>query len=140
MSESLWLKSAETPNANVDSKQPIPSAVLCTDDHTFQLRQVQSSNSVYIVRPSESLHEDHEIPSPSLSAIARCTSTLELVTSDTAASFAMVSQLLKESLPQYEGIDTDISLETNSSFSSKMEAPRDRTVWSLLIDLVPREV
>lgn len=124
MPESLWLKSAESPNVNNDSKQPSPSAVLCTDDHTFQLRQVQSSNSVFILQPSESLHGD-ELPSPSLSAIAQCTATLELIPSDKVASFAMAARLLKRSLPSYRGLDTDVGLGTNTTISSKKGAPLD---------------
>lgn len=123
MSESLWLKSAESPSANVDSKQPSPSAVLCTDDHTYQLRQVQSSNTVFVLQPSESCRGDDEVPSPSLLAIAQCTATLELIPSDNVASSAMASRFLKTSLPSYRGIDTDVELGTNTTFSSKKRAP-----------------
>ena len=123
MSESLWLKSAESPSANVDSKQPSPSAVLCTDDHTYQLRQVQSSNSVFMLQPSENRRNEDEVPSPSLLAIAQCTATLELILSDNVASSAMVSRLLKKTLPSYRGIDTDVGLGTNTTFSSKKGAP-----------------
>ena len=122
-SESLWLKSAESPSADVDSKQSRPNAVLCTDDSTYQLRQVQSSNSILILQPSESRGSDNEIPSPSLSAIAQCTATLELIASDTAASVALISRLLRQSLPLYNGIDTDVELETNTTFSSRSKAP-----------------
>ena len=122
-SESLWLKSAESPSADVDTKQSRPNAVLCTDDYTYQLRQVQSSNSILILQPSESRGSDNEIPSPSLSAIAQCTATLELIPSDTAASFAMVSRLLRQSLPLYNGVDTDVGLGTNTTFSSRSKAP-----------------
>lgn len=128
MSESLWLKSAESSSANVESKQPKSSAVLCTDDHTYQIRQVQSSNSVFILQPSESHRGVNEIPSPSLSAIAQCTATLELILADTAASFAMVSRLLEKNLPSYKGTDTDVGLGANTTFTSKQEAPQDQTV------------
>ena len=140
MPESLWLKSAESSSSNVDSKQPSPSAVLCTDNHTFELRQVQSSNSVFILQPSENRHGDNKIPSPSLSAIAQCTSTLELVPSDIAASCAMISRLLRTSLPPYKGPDTDIRLERTTMASSKREAPRDQKVWTVHIDFMPREL
>ncbi|CAF9917969.1 hypothetical protein IMSHALPRED_003798 [Imshaugia aleurites] len=115
----LWLKSAESSSANVDSKQPGPSAVLCTDEHTYQLRQVQSSNSVFILQPSESRCGDDEISTHSLSAIAQCTATLELIPSDPTSSSAMVIQLLKKSLPPYKGIDTDVGSGTNTTFSTK---------------------
>ena len=125
MPESLWLKSAESPSVNIDSKQPSPSAVLCTDDLTYQLRQVQSSNSVFILQPSESLHGNNEIPSPSLSAIAQCTATLELILSDNVASFAMACRLLRRILPSYRGTDTDVELGTDTTVSSKTGAPLD---------------
>ena len=128
--ESLWLKSAEPPNANDDLKQASPSAVLCTDHLTFQLRQVQSSNSVFILRPSETTED--EISLPGVSAIAQCTSTLELIPSNTAASSAMLSRLLRDSLPLYQGTETDVESDTNKTFTSKREASRDRKeqIWS----------
>ena len=119
MSESLWLKSAESPIANDASKQPGPNAVLCTDDHTFQLRQVQSSNSVFILQPSESRRGENEITPPILSAIAQCTSTLELVTSNAAVSITLICLLLKESLHEYKGIETGMVLGTNIESASK---------------------
>ena len=122
MFESLWLKSAEPPNANDDLKQASPSAVLCTNDLTFQLRQVQSSNSIFILRPTESHGTEDEIPLPSVSATAQCTSTLELIPSDTAASPALLSRFLRDSLPSYNGTETDMESEKNSTFSSKREA------------------
>ena len=122
MTESLWLKSAESPNAH-NSEQPIPSAVLCTDDRTYQLRQVQSSNSVFILQPSESSRGNDSIPSQSLLAIAQCTSTLELIPSDTAASFALASQLLRKTLRSYKGADTDIESAIDTTLSSKEKRP-----------------
>ena len=124
MFESLWLKSADSPNANHNLKQASPSAVLCTDHLTFQLRQVQSSNSVFILRPTESHGTENGIPLPSVSAIAQCTSTLELIPSDTAASSAMLSRLLRDSLPLYNGTETDVELGTNNVSSSKITACR----------------
>ena len=118
MPESLCLKSAESPNVH-HSEQPSPSAVLCTDDHTYQLRQVQSSNSIYILQPSESSRGNDRILSQSLLAIAQCTSTLELIPSDTAASLALASQLLKKTLPPYKGADTDIESGIDTTLSSK---------------------
>lgn len=95
--------------------------MLCTDDHTYQLRQVQSSNSIFILQPSESILGDDHIPTPSLLAIAQCTATLELIPSDTAASIAMASRLLKKSLPLYKGIDTELGLGVDTTFSSMYE-------------------
>lgn len=119
MSESLWLKSAENPTANTDSQESGSNAVLCTNEHTYQLRQVQSSNSVFILQPSETSRGDNQILTQSLFAIAQCTTTLELIPLDTVASSAMVSRLLKKSLPSYKGTDTDVGLGTNTTFSSE---------------------
>ena len=55
--------------------------MLCTYDQTFQIRQVQSSNSIYVVKPSQrdiSLNAV-DFPLPSASAIAQCKATLELI-------------------------------------------------------------
>ena len=63
MPESLWLKSADSSSAH-HFEHISPSAVLCTDDRTYQLRQVQSSNSLYILQPSESSRgNDEQLPS-----------------------------------------------------------------------------
>ena len=52
--------------------------MLCTNSQTYQVRQVQSSNSVFVVQPSEAKPAVDSIPSNNLSAIAQCTATLEL--------------------------------------------------------------
>ena len=122
--ESLRLKSAESSNAD-DSKQPSPSAVLCTNDHTYHLRQVQSSNSVFILQPSESYHADDRPPSQNLLAIAQCTSTLELIPTDSAVSSALVTQLIKRSLFSYTGTDTEMELGGDSTLSGTRGAPKD---------------
>ena len=93
-SESLTLKSASPGHPG----QPAPTAVLCTDNQTYQVRQVQSSNSVFVLQPSEAKLNDANIPSENLVAIAQCTATLELVPAPPAAV-----GFLKEHLPTYEG-------------------------------------
>ena len=69
------------------------NAVLCTDSKTFELRQVQTSNSVHILQPrvvsretSSAVHD--------LTAIAQCGSTLEPV-----PSTGWPHQFLKDLLP-----------------------------------------
>lgn len=52
-------------------------AVLCTSNKTFQLRQVQTSNSVFVTQPVSKPQGD-DIPLPGLVVIATCTATLEL--------------------------------------------------------------
>ena len=130
MSESLWLKSAESTNAYNDSQQPGQNAVLCTNNRTFQIRQVQSSNSVFILQPSGNYPGDNQVPAQSLSAIGQCTSTLELVPLDTAASSATISQLLKNRLRPYNGPDTDTRLgyDTKVSGSGMKDKNQDQMV------------
>ncbi|KAK3174333.1 hypothetical protein OEA41_001577 [Lepraria neglecta] len=94
MPESLTLKSA-TPNS---SSQTSANAVLCTDNQTYQVRQVQSSNSVYVLQPSETSPEDGFIPTIGLSAIAQCTATLELIPEPASAI-----PFLKQTVPVYSG-------------------------------------
>lgn len=56
--------------------------MLCTDDQTFQIRQVQSSNSIFVLAPLEIPPEDFrevDVHSYDLTAVAQCPSTLELV-------------------------------------------------------------
>ncbi|MCJ1282920.1 hypothetical protein MMC26_002246 [Xylographa opegraphella] len=75
----LYLKS-EQPNSGAASA-PTPTAVICTHDHTFEVRQVQSSNILYILQPSSN-GLDNGIDSSSLSgvtAIGQCKALLELV-------------------------------------------------------------
>ena len=61
------------------SSQASANAVLCTDDQTFQVRQVHSSNSVFVLQPFEAQSQDGSISSTSLRAIAQCAATLELI-------------------------------------------------------------
>ena len=73
--------------------QSDPGAVLCTQDKTFEIRQVQSSNNLYILRPSQ--HEiEHKVE---LSAIAQCNGLLELI-----FKRSDVSQYLRSKLPIYD--------------------------------------
>ena len=71
--KSLHLKSAVA--TSLAAAQSVPNAVLCTNDQTFELRQVQSSNVLYILRTSGIETEGKS----SLSAAAECQGLLELV-------------------------------------------------------------
>ncbi|OCK78954.1 hypothetical protein K432DRAFT_300870 [Lepidopterella palustris CBS 459.81] len=73
----LSVKSQVSPVASSTPDSKPAYAVLCTRDQTFQLRQVQTSNSVFVTQPVFETHGD-EIPIPGLSAISSCTTTLEL--------------------------------------------------------------
>ncbi|KAF1846619.1 uncharacterized protein K460DRAFT_283197 [Cucurbitaria berberidis CBS 394.84] len=90
-----------TPNA-----QPA-YAVLCTPSKTFQLRQVQTSNSLFITQPALDSH-GNGIPIPVTCAIAACTATLELHPSAAAAV-----TLLKEALPVYDIVAGDVEATGN---------------------------
>lgn len=102
MSESLKLKS--TAVTNDGSQRPAAYAVLCTDDCTFQVRQVQTSNSVFIMQPTEKQlrSKDNTVPTASLCAIAQCPSLLELIPT-TPPSIAF----LRQKLPVYNGEQSD---------------------------------
>jgi sister chromatid cohesion protein DCC1 len=81
--------------------------VLCTPSKTFQLRQVQTSNSLFITQPALENH-GNEIPVPTTRAIASCTATLELHPSDASAIV-----LLREVLPMYDIIAGDVDATGN---------------------------
>jgi sister chromatid cohesion protein DCC1 len=70
-------------------------AVLCTANKTFQIRQVQTSNSVYITQPSPG----------GISAIASCGAVLELVPGSGNAS-----DDLKTVLPLWDGEKAGLQL------------------------------
>ncbi|MCJ1353891.1 MAG: hypothetical protein MMC33_003878 [Icmadophila ericetorum] len=92
----LYLKSAA---ANAQSTGGLaPNAVLCTHSQTFQIRQVQSSNSLYILQPSSSAPstEYGAISVNGISAIAQCNAILEAV-----PSFISPNNYLRQILPLY---------------------------------------
>jgi sister chromatid cohesion protein DCC1 len=84
-------------------------AVLCTADKTFHLRQVQTSNSVFIVRPTPTTLTDDDDDDGfdgdgvGLCAIATCGATLELsVSKESAAPY------LLELLAEWDGVSDHI--------------------------------
>ena len=85
-------------NSNLSSSQH--HAVLCTDNSTFHLRQVHSSNSVHLIVPTEIKANSytHVAGDVGLTAIAQCTTTLELAPASTDTT-----SILKEALPLYSG-------------------------------------
>ena len=70
--DSLRLKSQESPPGHALE----PSAVLCTPETTYTLRQVSTSNEVYLAQSLS--NTDTSPPQSRLEAIAKCDSTLEL--------------------------------------------------------------
>lgn len=69
------------------------NAVLCSHNQTFQLRQVHSSNSVFVLEPAND---------GGLTAISKCEATLEAI----VQSLPCLS-LLKAVLPVYSGEEQD---------------------------------
>ncbi|EUC32297.1 hypothetical protein COCCADRAFT_99056 [Bipolaris zeicola 26-R-13] len=82
-------------------------AVLCTPGKSFQVRQVQTSNSLFVTQPALEAH-GNEIPIPVTRAIALCSSTLELY-----ASSASAIALLREVLPVYDIVAGDVDATPN---------------------------
>ncbi|KZF19356.1 sister chromatid cohesion protein-like protein Dcc1 [Xylona heveae TC161] len=73
--------SADPPVLRIKSSESAPAhAVLCTDNLAYQIRQVQSSNSIFLTKPAKDNHSNDAASSldSHLSAIATCKSTLEL--------------------------------------------------------------
>ena len=101
--ESLYLKSAVS-NSSVTGAA-VPNAVLCTNDATFEVRQIQSSNSLYILQPSHGFPRHGNDVShrcgPGISAIAQCKAILEVV--HTSAS---PLPYLKKRLPKYSPLQS----------------------------------
>lgn len=81
------------------------NAVLCTDTRTYQVRQVHSSNSIFVLQPSEIASDPSnrdDIPVSGLSAIAQCATTLEL----TPVTFPATA-LLRNNLHAFNGPQID---------------------------------
>ena len=107
MQHRLSIKSQAVSSASGTATSTPAYAVLCTPTRTFQLRQVQTSNSVFITQAEPHANAD-AISQPRISAIASCTATLELHPS---SSFAIAS--LKQMLPLYDMIDGSADVSGN---------------------------
>ncbi|KAF2855846.1 sister chromatid cohesion protein-like protein Dcc1 [Plenodomus tracheiphilus IPT5] len=103
----LFIKSLAPSAASGASHARPAYAVLCTPNKTFQLRQVQTSNSLFVTRPMLETH-GNEIPIPATCAIASCTATLEL-----HPSAAPAVSLLKDALPVYDIVAGDVDATSN---------------------------
>lgn len=82
--------------------------MLCTPNKTFHLRQVQTSNSLFVTQPQYLDSHGNEIPAPATCAIASCPATLELHPSDASAV-----ALLHEALPVYDVVAGDVDATGN---------------------------
>ena len=106
---SLQLKSATVTSTNTND--PVRNAVLCSQNQTFEVRQVQSSNTLYILKSSQSgpVIDCSALLKPEVSAIGQCKALLELVpVATTPIAF------LKQALPTYRGHETNWNLATRS--------------------------
>lgn len=98
------------------SSDPQPSssaeAVLCTPDKTYQVREVQTSNSVLVSCPTTGgASQASGIAEPGLSAISKCGSTLELLPSKEVSA----KPFLIKALPLYTGLEGDEFLTTQAA-------------------------
>ncbi|GAB7361735.1 hypothetical protein MBLNU230_g1782t1 [Neophaeotheca triangularis] len=114
---SLQLKSTPGP----PGQEMSGTAVLCTSDQTFNVRQVSTSNTVYITQPRHQPSPDvgtvRDFAGPGLSAIAQCDSTLELIPAKDVSAIPH----LKASLPVYASTghrDVDNRLSKQSLFDN----------------------
>lgn len=98
---SLTIKS-QAPSAAASGKTAY--AVLCTPTKTYQLRQVQTSNSLFVTRPTLDAH-GNDIPVPTTRAVASCTATLELQPSADSPR-----PLLEHALPLYDIVHGDVDV------------------------------
>jgi sister chromatid cohesion protein DCC1 len=97
---------------------------LCTPDKTFRIRQVQSSNSIHLVQPSkgensqlvplkqqpEENNGDEDGWTDTISAIAKCASTLEVHGVEEGSATSVVTQALTTNLRVYEADREDVDM------------------------------
>lgn len=100
---SLSLKSSPASSSTTSGSAPA-FAVLTTHNQTFQLRQVQSSNSIFLVQPSgiSNAGADTICTPPSLSIVSQSKATLEL-----SQVSANPVPYLEKLLPLYNGPHED---------------------------------
>ncbi|KAF2754359.1 sister chromatid cohesion protein-like protein Dcc1 [Pseudovirgaria hyperparasitica] len=114
------ISSPEPPILHIKSLDALSSSskpayvALCTKDQTYQLRQVQTSNSVYVTRAAPFRSPGSILPQSSVSAIASCSHTLELHPSKDSPLV-----VLRQLLPEYREADDVVLL--NNSARSKVE-------------------
>ncbi|KAF2102948.1 hypothetical protein NA57DRAFT_71932 [Rhizodiscina lignyota] len=89
----LQLKSSPPSDPSTSTPSKPANAVLCTANKTYQIRQVQTSNSVFFIQPSSTSNED-AIPTPGVTAIATIQSTLELLPSNHPSPSRLLDDLL----------------------------------------------
>jgi sister chromatid cohesion protein DCC1 len=83
--------------------------VLCTPTKTYDLRQVQTSNTVFVVRPQSVHNDDTTAEETALCAFAKCSSALELhpQLQDEKNKVKTARELLDVMLRSYHGFEDD---------------------------------
>ncbi|KAI9888618.1 MAG: hypothetical protein M1814_006599 [Vezdaea aestivalis] len=127
----LYLKSA-TSSASKES-QDFQAAVLCTDDKTFNLRQVHSSNSIFLIQSSES--EGSEPASANLTIVGSLKTILEAQPAD--VDVVPIFQGLpsyngQELPPQSEGVTNSGTLASSGRSELLSNAPVSRTEFDVM--------
>lgn len=102
----LYLKSKE----NIDGSVKDANAVLCTADKTYNIRQVSTSNTVYLTQPVERPDEGGGIPNIGVDAVVKCDSTLELI----AAPKQSAVSYIKAALPVFTSTGTHSSQKVST--------------------------
>ena len=89
--------------STVSTEETPGHAVLCSDDQTFQLRQVHSSNSVFLLQPScLTTTAKEKSLSNGITAVAKCEATLEAIPLTISCT-----EQLKALLPVLSTLDVD---------------------------------
>jgi hypothetical protein len=117
---------------------------LCTPTKTFRLRQVHSSNSVHLIRPSNgSVPSNGEADEPAeldfaetVTAVAKCASTLELHTLEEGLSS---TQFLERSLRLYDRPSSDGDVQMTGS-SSDLTLSESKRVKEGIFDDIPMSI
>lgn len=79
------------------------SLALCTNDKTYEVKQVSSSNTLMLVKPCPSLASPEHLHRPSLVAFAKCSSILEALPLSPASSKIKTARAhLADMLPLYD--------------------------------------
>ena len=94
---------------STSSESGSSEAALCTSNKTYQLRQVQTSNSLYVVAPSTTaVNDSNDQPGSGVTTFAQCNWTLEVSKAPSQSALPY----LRQALPLYTGLDDSDLLET----------------------------
>ncbi|KIW01874.1 hypothetical protein, variant [Verruconis gallopava] len=101
-----------SPVLQLKSEAESGHAVLCSSNKTFPVRSVQTSNSLFVVRPAVTRgHDPDAVPSHGIRAISSCGITLELSQSTESAL-----PYLRKRLPEYSSRNSDVAAAAKASY------------------------